>query len=115
VTRCRPRLGAERLTLIFGTDEWQKKFYSTSSWRSLIDPDKKVERVYKTADQEQITEFLVTRLKREFAEVARPGFLQNSRGSLLFVLLFAAGNAKGAIAGVRIANDLLTALNKASF
>jgi len=39
---------------------------------------KKVERAYKTADQEQITEFVVTRLKEEFAEVAKPGFLHNS-------------------------------------
>lgn len=110
-----PKAWAERLTRIFGTEEWQKKFYSTSCWRSLIDQDKKVERVYKTADQEQITEFFVTRLKDEFAEVGRPGFLHNSRGSLLFVLLFAAGNAKGANAGVSIANDLLSALNKSSF
>jgi len=110
-----PKAWADRLTHIFGTEEWQKKFYSTHSWRSLIDQDKKLERVYKTADQEQITEFFVTRLRDEFAEVAQPGFLHNSRGSLLFVLLFAAGNAKGANAGVRIANDLLNALNKSSF
>jgi three-Cys-motif partner protein len=107
-----PKAWAKRLTRIFGTEEWQKKFYSTSSWRSLIDEDKRVERVYKTADQEQITEFFVTQLKEEFAEVAKPGFLHNSRGSLLFVLLFAAGNDKGANAGIKIANDLLTALNK---
>ena len=74
-----------------------------------------VERVYKTADQEQITEFFVTRLEDEFAEVAQPGFLHNSRGSLLFVLLFAVGNAKGANAGMKIANDLLTTLNKSQF
>ena len=74
---------ADLATLIFGTEEWQKNFYSTSSWRSLIDQDKRVERVYKTADQEQITEFFVTRLKLEFAEVAQPGFLHNSRDAPL--------------------------------
>jgi three-Cys-motif partner protein len=110
-----PNAWAKRLTRIFGTEEWQKKFYSTSSWQSLIDEDKKIQRVYKTADQEQITECFVKRLKDEFAEVAQPGFLHNSRGSLLFVLLFAAGNAKGANAGIKIANDLLTALNKSPF
>jgi hypothetical protein len=69
-----------------------------------------VKRVYRTADQEQITKFLVKRLKEKFAAVANPGFLYNSRGSLLFVLLFAAGNEKG-----RIANDLLRDLNESSF
>ena len=110
-----PEAWAKRLTRIFGTEEWQKRFYSTSSWRPLIDEDKKIERVYKTADQEKSTEFFVMRLKEEFAEVAQPGFLHNSRGSLLFVLLFAAGNARGANAGIKIANDLLTSLNESPF
>jgi len=110
-----PKAWAERLTRIFGTEEWKEKFYATDSWRSLIDEDKKVERVYKTADQEQITQFFIDRLRGEFAAVAQPGFLHNSRGSLLFVLLFAAGNAKGANAGIRIANDLLMELNKSAF
>ena len=101
-----PKAWADRLTRIFGTDEWAKSFYSTKSWQSLIDPDRRVERVYKTADQEQITEFFVKRLKGKFAAVAKPGFLYNSKG-LLFVLLFAVGNEKGANAGVKIANDLL--------
>jgi hypothetical protein len=46
--------------------------------------------------------------------VAEPGFLYNSKG-LLFVLLFAAGNAKGAKTGVKIANDLLRELSQPSF
>jgi len=75
-----------------------KEFYSTSSWKSLI-TDEPVKRVYRTADHAQITEFFVKRLKEKFAAVANPGFLYNSRGSLLFVLLFAAGNEKGAYAG----------------
>jgi hypothetical protein len=44
------------------------------------------------------------RLKQKFAAVAKPGFLYKSKG-LLFVLMFAAGNEKGANAGVKIAND----------
>jgi three-Cys-motif partner protein len=106
-----PKAWAERLTRIFGTAEWENKFYSTSSWQSLIDPDQRMERVYKTADQAQITEFFVKRLKQEFAAVAEPGLLHNSKG-LLFVLLFAAGNAKGADAGLRIANHLLRDSNR---
>jgi len=107
--RMPPKAWAERLTRIFGTEEWKKEFYSTSSWQSLIS-DKRVERVYKTADQARITEFFVKRLKQKFAAVAEPGFLYTSKG-LLFVLLFAAGNEKGAKTGIKIANDLLRDMN----
>jgi hypothetical protein len=106
-----PKAWADRLTQIFGTDEWVKDFYSTSSWRSLIDPEKRVERVDKTADQEKITAFFMKRLTGKFAAVANPGFLYNSKG-LLFVLMFAAGNEKGANAGVKIANDLMKGLGQ---
>lgn len=51
------------------------------------------------------------RLTGEFAAVAKPGFLYNSKG-LLFVLMFAAGNEKGANAGVKIANDLMKGLGQ---
>ena len=106
-----PEAWADKLTVIFGTDKWKKDFYSTSSWKSLIDSVKSVERIYKTADQEKITEFFLQRLREKFAAVARPGYLYNSRG-LLFVLMFAAGNDKGADTGVRIANDLIKDLGK---
>lgn len=102
---------ADKLTSIFGTDQWKKDFYSTSSWKSLIDSVKQVERVYKTADQERINEFFLQRLRQKFAAVAKPGYLYNSKG-LLFVLMFAAGNEKGADAGVRIANDLMKDLGR---
>jgi three-Cys-motif partner protein len=106
-----PKTWADRLTRIFGTDEWEKDFYSTSSWQSLIDPEERVERTYKTADQERITKFFIKRLIGKFAAVAKPGFLYNSKG-LLFVLMFAAGNEKGANAGVKIANDLMKGLGQ---
>jgi len=106
-----PEAWADKLTGIFGTDKWKKDFYSTSSWKSLIDSVKPVERVYKTADQEKITEFFLQQLREKFAAVAKPGYLYNSRG-LLFVLMFAAGNDKGADAGVRIANHLIKDLGK---
>jgi hypothetical protein len=51
--------------------------------------------------------FFRKRLQDKFAAVAEPGFLFNSRGSLLFVLFFATGNEKGANAEPKIANDLL--------
>jgi hypothetical protein len=70
--------------------------------------------VHKTADKTQITEFFVERLKSIFVDVAKPGFLYNSKG-LLFVLLFAAGNKKGAKAGVNIANHLMRDLSQSAF
>jgi hypothetical protein len=73
-----------------------------------------VEQVRKTADKTQITEFFVERLKGIFVAVAKPGFLYNSKG-LLFVLLFAAGNDKGAKTGVKIANHLLQELSQSPF
>ena len=57
------------------------------------------------------THFFVKRLKAIFATVAKPGFLCNSKG-LLFVLLFAAGNARGAETAIKIANDLIEDLNQ---
>lgn len=101
-----PKAWADRLTTIFGTTEWEDKFYKSSFWQSILDSEKQVERVHKTADQSQITEFFVQRLQNIFAAVAEPGPLYNSRG-LLFVLLFAAGNLKGGTTGLKIANHLL--------
>jgi len=92
----------EKLTRIFGTAEWEKKFYSSSTTISLLDPDQSIEFVYKTADSNSVIQFFAERLKEVFTEVAKPGLLFNSR-SLLFVLFFAASNKTG----VKIANDLL--------
>jgi three-Cys-motif partner protein len=106
-----PEAWAAKLTSIFGTNQWKEDFYSTSSWKSLIDSEKRVERIYKTADQEKIMEFFLQRLREKFAAVAKPGYLYNSRG-VLFVLMFAAGNDRGADAGVRIADDLMKGLGQ---
>jgi three-Cys-motif partner protein len=102
---------AERLNRFFGTDKWEDAFYSQSSWISLLNPNQEVERVHKTADGVEITQFFLNRLEAIFAEVAKPGFLFNSKG-LLFVLFFAAGNERGAKTGVKIANDLLRELGQ---
>ena len=109
-----PKAWSDRLTRIFGTDEWEKAFYSSTFWQSILDPSQDAEQVRKTADKTQITEFFVDRLKTIFAAVAKPGYLYNSRG-LLFVLLFAAGNDKGAKIGVKIADDLMRELNQSAF
>lgn len=109
-----PTAWSDRLTRIFGTDEWEKAFYSSSFWQSILDPSQEVEQVHKTADKTQITDFFVERLRSEFVAVASPGFLYNSKG-LLFVLLFAAGNEKGAKAGVKIADDLMRDISQSTF
>ncbi len=109
-----PKAWADRLTQIFGTDKWEKEFYSSSFWRSILEPGKEVERIHKIADRTQITTFFIERLRSVFAEVAEPGFLYNSKG-LLFVLLFAAGNPKGAKTAVKIANDLLREMSQPTF
>jgi len=102
---------ADRLTRVFGTEKWGEEFYSTTLFQSILDPNELVERVDKVADQQKITEFLRERLRSRFVAVSEPGFLRNSKG-LLFVLLFAAGNEKGATTGLGIANDLIHGVNR---
>ncbi len=102
-----PSAWADRLTRIFGTTDWETKFYGSSFWRSILDPTEIVEQVHKTADQTQITDFYLEQLRKEFVAVAKPGYLYNSRGALLFVLIFAAGNQKGATIGLKLANSYL--------
>jgi three-Cys-motif partner protein len=109
-----PKAWSERLTRIFGTDKWEKEFYSSTLWQSLLEPSQDMEQVCKTADETKITKFFIEQLRNEFVAVAHPGFLYNSKG-LLFVLLFAAGNEKGAKAGVKIANDLMRDINQSAF
>lgn len=95
----------EKLTRIFGTAEWENKFYSSSTMTSLLDPDAEIELVHKVADRNSVIQFFAERLRTVFVEVANPGLLFNSRG-LLFVLFFAASNKTGS----KIANDLLRAI-----
>lgn len=103
---------AQRLTKVFGSDHWEREFYSSLRFASLIDPSKVVEKVHKSVTQTQIIEFFKTQLGKTFVAVSDAGCLRNTRGRLLFVLFFAAGNQKGAGPGLRIANNLVTKLNQ---
>jgi hypothetical protein len=97
---CRHRLDA-----IFGTEEWFKAFYRTKKVARFFGPS---EVVQKSSDFEGIGKFFLERLRAIFAGVAEtPKVFPNSRGSPLFQLFFAAGNAKGAPIAVRIADHLL--------
>lgn len=102
---------ADRLTRFFGTDQWEKEFYGSVTYTSILEAEGNVEVIYKTADKFKITHFFLDRLKGIFAEVAEPGYLYNSKG-LLFVLLFAAANQKGAPTALKIANDLIKEVNQ---
>ena len=100
-----PATWADRLTRIFGEGMWQEKFYSKVAYQSILEPGKRVEQTYKSADHREIIDYVVERLRTEFVAVANPIPLRNSKG-LLFLLIFAAGNEKGARAGIKIANSI---------
>lgn len=100
-----PAAWANRLTDIFGTSEWEKEFYTTH--KGTLPGLEQLERIEKVADTRKISNFFLQRLKQEFADVAEPHILYNSRNSPLYLLCFAAGNAKGATTGLRIAKYIL--------
>lgn len=101
-----PKAWANRLTAVFGTSEWESVFYSTTSFRSLLD-SRRVESTHKSADHRVITDFFVKRLSREFVAVSNPFPMHNSNGALLFILFFAAANDHSAKTGLKIANDII--------
>lgn len=98
---------AQRLTAVFGTPDWEKAFYSTTAFRSLLDSMERVELVRKSVDYRDITDFFVARLRSEFEAVSKPLPLYNSNGALLFMLFFAAGNERSTKTGLKIANSII--------
>jgi three-Cys-motif partner protein len=96
---------AERLTKVFGTADWEKSFYSSTQYQSLL-TDTHIEVDHKSADHHEIIDFFMARLRKEFEAVADPKPLLNSKGSLLFMLIFAASNAASAKTGIKIANSI---------
>ena len=102
-----PKSWAQRLKTVFGTPDWEKAFYSTTAFQSLLDSTHRVELVHKSVDYREITDFFVARLRTEFKAVSKPLPLHNSNGSLLFMLFFAAGNERSATTGLKIANSII--------
>ena len=90
-----------------GTSAWEQSFYSTTAFRSLLDPSQRIESVHKSVDYREITSFFVERLKKEFVALSEPLPLLNSTASLLFILFFAAGNERSAKTGLKIANNII--------
>lgn len=101
-----PETWRRRLTRVFGSPEWESRFYSSFLHHSLIDPSNPVERTYKTGDYKDIVSYFVERLESVFYAVGEPKPLHNHTGHLLFMLLFAAGNEHGGKAGINIANSI---------
>lgn len=96
---------ADRLTRVFGTEEWQAAFYPEKTVFTLFgDSDETIRDV----DHEKVLTFFQQRLSTLFEAVApNPKILYNSRHSPLYALCFAAANERGAPTAIRIANHLL--------
>ena len=102
-----PQAWANRLTAIFGTSDWEKEFYINRDTQFLFEGFDDFGLIEKVADTKRISAFLVKRLRAEFAAVAEPLILYNSRNSPLYLFCFAACNEKGATTGLKIARDIL--------
>lgn len=95
-----------RLDRIFGDKAWRDIFYKKVSTLNLFDDS--TEETRKTAGFEEITRYLMKRLKTIFAGVAKnPLPLLNSRNNPLYLLCFACGNKNGAPIALRIAEHIL--------
>jgi three-Cys-motif partner protein len=100
-----PQLWSDKLTATFGTEEWKERFYRTSETLTLFGEETQTE---KDTDFAGLREFIIERLEGIFTKVAQnPLILRNSRNNPLYLLCFAAGNAKGATPAIRIAQHLL--------
>jgi three-Cys-motif partner protein len=100
-----PKAFADKLTRIFGTDDWKTEFYKESRQADFFNDDS---RLVKSATFEQIGQYLISRLRTIFVGVApTTKALYNSRNNPMYLLCFAAGNPKGAPTAIKIANYLL--------
>jgi three-Cys-motif partner protein len=93
----------DRLDAVFGTPEWESRFYERSQ-SPLFDD---VEMIERTATVENVQRFIEERLSTCFVKVAKGAVLKNSRNSPLFLLCFAASNERGAPIAIRIAQSIL--------
>ena len=100
-----PQDWCDKLTRIFGTDEWIEQFYTKVEDDTLFGIE---ESIIKSVHMSYLKEFIVKRLQTVFFAVApNPLELVNSRNSPLYLLCFAAGNEKGSKPAIKIASHLL--------
>lgn len=98
---------AERLTKLFGSDDWRTRFYQPTRSSHLFDEDAGFTKV---AGVDEILAYFLERLSASFAAVVqRPLILKNSKNSPMYALCFAAGNPRGARTAVKIASHLTRA------
>jgi len=93
-----------RLSRIFGTDDWKKELYATSSQITLFD-EPEVEKI-----PDGLKRFIIKRLGETFQNVAQnPVILKNTNNSPLFLLCFAVSNPNPAAWGLALkgANHIL--------
>ncbi|MGO9443875.1 MAG: three-Cys-motif partner protein TcmP [Thiobacillaceae bacterium] len=93
-----------RLELLFGTSDWQSRFYQTQRTQDLFGDRATVER---DASVEKIKAFIQERLATCFEGVAKGLVLKNSKSSPLYLLCFAAANKRGAPTAIKIAQQIL--------
>lgn len=97
----------EKLNDIFGASDWRNAFYSVSQDGVLFDG---TESIVKTAGWNAIMNYIIKRLKAEFAKVAEePKYLMNPKNNApLFLLCFAAAApGRGSELAVKIAQQIL--------
>lgn len=100
-----PDAWAGALTRFFGQEDWRQRFYAKSIQPSLFGDE---EHETKVANFDSIEEYFLERLSSVFESVAKkPLLLCNSRGTPIYLLCFAVGNAKGASTAVKIAQEII--------
>ncbi|BCX02239.1 MAG: hypothetical protein KatS3mg053_0177 [Candidatus Roseilinea sp.] len=106
-----PREWGEILTRVFGSTEWQQRFY-----KHLLTLFESETMAKKEARFVEIGSYFVERLKSVFSGVLdQPMVLRNSRNSPLYLLCFACSNKKGCKSALNIAGDLVRRFSFAEF
>jgi three-Cys-motif partner protein len=95
-----------RLDLLFGTAEWRTEFYRMIPGQTdLFGESHNI--LERDASVAKIEAFIHKRLAVIFEKAAKGLVLRNSRQSPLYLLCFAAANARGAPTAIRIAQGIL--------
>jgi three-Cys-motif partner protein len=94
----------KRLTTLFGTADWESRFYSLQAKQDLFGEWEEIQR---DATVGNIQGFINERLATCFTAVADSLVLRNSKASPLFALCFAAANERGAPTALKIAKSIL--------
>lgn len=94
----------KRLNSLFGTTEWEERFYHTEVKQDLFG---QWEERRRDATLENIQGYIKERLETCFTVAADSLVLRNSKASPLFALCFAAANERGAPTALKIAKSIL--------